>query len=116
MKNLLYVLTLSLSLFLSGSLSAQGQLLDDQRPEILLGMHPNPADHTVTFELNLQHAGEVHISIINLTGRQIRSFNTNYGSGVRTVDIDLEDAREGIYLARIEVAGEHLTKRLIVRH
>ena len=86
----------------------------------LLPPRPNPARGNVTFAFVLPRAGEVLVEIFDVRGARVRRLATDaLTAGSRQLPWDGRDAggravRPGIYVVKLEAAGEHRTQRLVV--
>ncbi|MBP1630806.1 MAG: hypothetical protein H6Q15_1699 [Bacteroidetes bacterium] len=81
--------------------------------KISLSIIPNPAKSQTTINID-NIFGEVNISIYNIHGVIVKTFNeTTNGSLNKT--IDLESFEEGVYFVRIENKGAIKTEKLIIK-
>jgi hypothetical protein len=91
--------------------------LERTREEILSAeIYPNPSREYVNIKLNLPEDGQVHISLIDLQGKQNTIITTHQklDAGVQTLVIDTHDLSAGLYAVRIEYGNQKLYKRLVV--
>ena len=84
--------------------------------------YPNPVNAAVTgtrIAFHLPSGGRVHLDIYDVGGRRVRALvNAHYDAGARSAYWDgRNDAGQavasGVYLYRLEVAGQVLSKRLV---
>jgi hypothetical protein len=79
---------------------------------------PNPASSVVTLRFALPHAASVSLAIFDPAGRRIREVASGVASqGEHAFTWDLRDesgraAGAGVYLARLEVQGRVVTRKL----
>ncbi|MBN1597238.1 MAG: T9SS type A sorting domain-containing protein [Bacteroidales bacterium] len=79
-------------------------------------LYPNPANHSVTIEFNLDVEVKGSISIVNITGARLKTLvpNTTFISGRNSYQMDLSGITPGIYLISINTDKGFKTQRLIV--
>jgi hypothetical protein len=81
---------------------------------------PNPARHLARFSFALPRAGRARVEILDVQGRRVRLLADSemaagrYEHGWDLRDRDDRPVTPGIYLARIAIGGESLTRRLVV--
>jgi hypothetical protein len=78
---------------------------------------PNPGRDHVTFLFNLPESGEVTITLYDLAGWRAAKLSANLPAGEQALVWNCAQAAPGIYIARINVAGQdaHTLKIAIVR-
>ncbi len=75
--------------------------------------NPNPFNAATTVTYRLNDAGNVNLSIYNLSGRKVASLENGYkGVGVHSVYWDASNHSSGIYFYRLEVGESVITKRM----
>jgi hypothetical protein len=80
-----------------------------------LGIYPNPASNSATLEFELKGGADVRVSIIDLPGRVLATFNhNNLSNGKNSVNLDLSSIPAGTYLAAVTADGNFTTSRLFV--
>jgi predicted esterase len=81
-----------------------------------LHVFPNPASHTVTFQLDYVNAGEAKMEIYNVSGKEVFKNVTVLHSGTNLITWDIQNSHvsKGIYLYKINVAGKVYDGKLIV--
>jgi hypothetical protein len=86
----------------------------------LLPPRPNPAPGSATFAFVLPRAGEARVGIFDVRGARVRWLDAGVlTAGSHSLAWDGRDGggravRPGIYVVKIEAAGEHRTQRLVV--
>ena len=77
--------------------------------------YPNPARSSISFPITLDGAGNVNITVFDITGRAVNSLEASeLGSGSHALMWDVTEAPRGIYMARITSPGGSVTTRRIV--
>ena len=73
--------------------------------EILNSMsyYPNPVKDNLTLAFTLVKQAMVDISILNITGQEIKKYNYSLSEGSNKMTMDLNDLSSGIYFVRINV-------------
>lgn len=72
---------------------------------------PNPAQSSLTFELDLIAPGEVQIVLYDLTGRQVFQKNMGYwSSGPQSFMIDISHLRSNFYWLELRSGGQPLNR------
>lgn len=79
---------------------------------------PNPTDNVVSFSLNLEeNAKQVNIGLYSTTGQLVKSMNLgslNAGNQ-ENFNIDVSDLAAGMYIFNLDVDGQKISDRLMVR-
>ncbi len=112
-----------------GNVSAPATLLPtgtlgvDDTPAYALAFappSPNPACGRATFAFTLPAAGPVRLALFDAAGRCVRVIaDGEQGAGEHRIEVELRDAAggalpAGLFLARLEAAGERRVRRLAV--
>lgn len=79
--------------------------------ELLL--YPNPAKDQSHLKLNMNAAGDVTLSIFEITGKLVQQGKYNLSEGVNTIDMDTNTLAKGMYLVTINSGNAKKTVRLI---
>ncbi len=91
--------------------------LDADRPvndtDLLLSVFPNPATTSLGFSLSGEEQGVVQLNVLDLTGRMIdEQFHEKKGDQLE-VGVSVGQLASGMYVLRIQLGDEVLTKRFI---
>jgi hypothetical protein len=81
-----------------------------------VSLFPNPANDKVSVQFLAAQAGQAGIQLMDLTGKVVRTHSATAGEGENTMGIQIGDLAAGLYLVRIELNGEVITRRLDVAH
>jgi len=83
-----------------------------EREDLIKSIYPNPAQNQVNIDLNMDQNENVEISIINMLGQTL--INKQFGniSGANTLNIELNDLSQGIYLVKVKIGDKVYTKPL----
>lgn len=81
-----------------------------------LNVYPNPANSNVTIEFSLPQETSGSISLVNISGVQIKSLvsQRNLNSGLNSYEANLSDVSPGVYLIIIITPDGFKTQRIIV--
>jgi len=77
-------------------------------------LSPNPARDLTTIYLPLETAGDVTVSVLDLSGRLMKNNVYNSNSGNVSFNIITADLNAGIYIVRVDTPDGVATKRLAV--
>jgi hypothetical protein len=87
----------------------------DELTEVLDGfkLFPNPTQNIFKVEMRMLQAEAVHFQLFDLMGRVIeqKAFSPQFGQISHTFDLSQQAA--GIYLLRMNIAGEQVTRRIV---
>ncbi|MDW7691179.1 carbohydrate-binding protein [Flammeovirgaceae bacterium SG7u.111] len=89
------------------------------RPEEIFSgilLYPNPMDNKASLELAMPQAGVVGLKVISLTGRILHSELRELPQGRQVLGLDMPGLSDGIYIMNINVDGEQMNLRFVVRH
>jgi hypothetical protein len=76
---------------------------------------PNPADNSVSVAFSLPEAQRVSLSVYDLAGRRVATLSEGeLPAGRHAVSWDCAGEASGVYLLRLETAGEALSRRVVV--
>ncbi|MEL7220346.1 MAG: T9SS type A sorting domain-containing protein, partial [Bacteroidota bacterium] len=78
-----------------------------------LNIFPNPADHQVFIQLELEQAKQVVLDVFSVTGQRLVSFEAGQITQ-RQYELNTSEFQAGIYLARFTIDGEVVTKRFTI--
>jgi hypothetical protein len=116
------LLLLIISLQLGMLISAQAH---DQKPQqsqsiaektrIQFNIFPNPTQGDVSLTLNLQKAGTVKITVIDMIGRSISEQKESYTVGSHRIDFSLSGQKAGIYFVEVDSPDGKNSKKLILK-
>ncbi|MCD4733031.1 T9SS type A sorting domain-containing protein [bacterium] len=77
--------------------------------------YPNPASDVLTISYELIQAEVVELNIYDLSGRLVETLvSGEQTAGRHSVSWDSSTAATGVYLIRLEAAGEAITKRAVI--
>ena len=80
--------------------------VDDQLSyEILnsLSFYPNPVKDDLTIDFTLVKQANIDVSVLNITGQEIKKYNYSLSEGANKIAMDLNELNSGIYFVRINV-------------
>jgi hypothetical protein len=77
--------------------------------------YPNPFNPTTTISYSIPVAGAVHVTVFDLTGRQVAEPVSGYQArGSYVIGFDGSALPSGIYFCRVDVAGLSFTNRMLL--
>jgi hypothetical protein len=77
-------------------------------------IYPNPASNSAFLEIELQNSSSIKITIVNITGQAVKTFERKAEAGNNTIVIDLNGLSKGIYLVNINAENSTGTKKLVI--
>jgi hypothetical protein len=78
--------------------------------------YPNPFSNKTTVGYNLKNSGEVSYSVVDLSGKSIVEVNEGVvAAGGHEITIDRSNMSAGMYYLNMNIAGENVTRKLIVK-
>jgi hypothetical protein len=105
-------LTDTLSPDTSSTTSQPLRLVPDQ---IASEVYPNPFNSTALISYSVPRAGEVKVSIFDITGRLVRLLEDRMEeAGEHQVTWNAEGMASGIYFAKLQTAGQSVTRKTVL--
>ncbi len=81
----------------------------------LMGNYPNPFNPTTTIRYNLPQDGKVTITVYNVRGQRVVTLlSTKQTAGEHELTWNAQDQASGVYLLRLEAAGQTRTSKLLL--
>jgi hypothetical protein len=81
----------------------------------LNAVYPNPTNGAAMIAYNLPNSGEVRITLIDQTGRQISELvNGKQSAGIHTYSLNANSLPSGIYFVRMTVISETQTRKFVI--
>ena len=90
---------------------------NNQTPEdyFLAQNYPNPFNPATKIDLSVPKAGNVKLSVYDITGKEITILRNGYlNSGVYTIEFNAGNLSSGVHFYRIEAGNFVSTKRMIL--
>jgi len=82
-----------------------------------MSLFPNPAHTSTKLGYALQETGNVHISLLDITGKEIKTvFDGIQAVGVHEQQIETAELNTGIYYCRLYANGAIRTEKVVVLH
>ena len=79
--------------------------------------YPNPATRELFVDLTAEEPGTITVSLVSLHGRVVKSQRfAELPAGAKSITLELEDVSNGLYLLRVEHAGQVRSKTISVLH
>ncbi|MDD5570273.1 MAG: T9SS type A sorting domain-containing protein [Bacteroidales bacterium] len=76
-------------------------------------LYPNPANDYTNISYSLSKPAIINISVINLMGQKVISFNYSGASGINQMKLNTSDIAKGIYIVKIEAEEKVFTQKLV---
>ena len=75
--------------------------------------YPNPVKDFVIIDLQSDKSGDVHVSLINILGTEVKKWDNFYvNPGDQKLKIDLSQFKSGVYILRMTKEGQTRTQVL----
>ncbi|MDG1333447.1 MAG: S8 family serine peptidase [Crocinitomicaceae bacterium] len=78
-------------------------------------LYPNPTDGEINVEFNLNTGGITELSILDITGKQLKSFHVEANAGNNLAFIDVNELSSGVYFLNIKVDGVSQQLRFVIQ-
>ena len=94
--------------------SAEEQPEDLPNKVSLLQNYPNPFNPSTTIQFQLNKAQQISLKVYDITGRLVSELisSQTYSAGLHTIPFYAKNLSSGIYIYKLEVAGEVFIKKL----
>ena len=76
---------------------------------------PNPTQGETMIPYVMNSPTDIKVSVFSLLGQQLINFNQNSEVGVNYIKFDVTGWTPGMYIVVIEVDGEQVTRKVVVR-
>jgi hypothetical protein len=96
----------------------EGTPILEDRPDLPTTMeleqnYPNPFNPATTITYSLPNDGPVRLTVTDINGRVVRNLvDTRQSAGTYRVTVDMLGLSSGVYLYRLDVAGQSITKSM----
>lgn len=70
---------------------------------IQLSAFPNPTNGLFELNLSSRQAGTVQVVVLDMQGRVLKQQNANLGLGLNTLQLDVQDAANGVYMVQVRL-------------
>ncbi len=99
---------LNVALAFSGDAAAENEFT-------LYNNKPNPFKEETTISFDLPEAGNARLTIFDISGRVVKSFNKEFGAGYNEIQVDKATLKgSGIYFYQLETATNTAKKKMIL--
>ncbi|MCE9539865.1 MAG: T9SS type A sorting domain-containing protein, partial [Bacteroidetes bacterium] len=79
-----------------------------------VNLYPNPATNSVNLLFNLSNAEKVNVRIYNVVGQELSNFEKELQEVNYSLNIKLENYKQGVYFVKSTIKGKLVTKKLVV--
>lgn len=102
----------------NGAVPITTTAVTSRTPVLRVGdVFPNPFSSSASFELELAERERVHVEIFDVAGRAVRAMSLAGSTHRVTLDGRNDDGRplpSGVYFCRVRVAGETITRKMVI--
>ncbi|RMG60117.1 MAG: T9SS C-terminal target domain-containing protein, partial [Bacteroidetes bacterium] len=99
---------------ISAEISVIGVSIDDLLSAGSLSLYPNPTSGSFVLQLDLLRSAELRVEVVNLQGQRVHLSNFGQTVGSFSHAFDMPGLAEGIYLVKIQLDNEMVTRKLQV--
>lgn len=78
-----------------------------------LAMYPNPSKDVVTISAALVEASDISVDVYTINGQLVNTYNKQNVLNAN-IEMNFANEAEGVYVAKITIAGNSLTKRIVI--
>lgn len=82
---------------------------------INLVIYPNPVEDNLSIRFDMPQDEFVSVDVLDMTGRKVASLYNGNASGHQLLDYDTQQLTAGVYMVSIKLAGQQITKRVVVK-
>lgn len=80
-----------------------------------VNMYPNPAKNQLNINYSLTSAGDVHVGVYDLLGREVLSANAlNQQVGNQTLQLNTTALQNGVYLVKLQAGDQTITRKVVI--
>jgi hypothetical protein len=76
---------------------------------------PNPTNGMTQIPYVMNAPSDIKVSVYSLLGQQLLGFDQSSETGINYIDFDVTGWTAGMYIVNIEVNGEQVTRKVVVR-
>lgn len=77
-------------------------------------IYPNPANDNVTITFGMQKPETVVVSLYDITGKLIQTFNNQANAGANQLTLNVSQLNSGIYFVNATVGDQRISQKLVV--
>ena len=83
--------------------------------EFSYSVYPNPTNGQFQVELDMIQAGQAHLRMVDIYGKQVSERTINLETGTNSIAYEILGLAPGVYILNIEVSGQAMkTQRMII--
>lgn len=80
-----------------------------------ISIHPNPITNNANIEFSLNGSTDVNITVFDILGKNITNlFEGEMSSGPHNIQMDVNELNNGVYIVKIQMNNEVVTKKIMV--
>jgi hypothetical protein len=80
-----------------------------------LNLYPNPVTDELNIDLNTKSAEQIHISLMDITGRQVAVLADNKSNGAQHIKYNTSGLTKGLYMVRVQAGSETTTRKVQIQ-
>ncbi len=88
--------------------------LEDQIERQSFALYPNPAKGSVNLSFESDASGEVQVNVANMIGQSLLLKSAEVRRGENTIQLDIRNLSEGIYLVTLGSGENKITQKLVI--
>ena len=86
--------------------------VEEQPNNFMFNVYPNPSYNSATISLNLEKSEKVNVSVVNMLGAEVYSYDDKLVQGMHYIPLDGSTLSEGIYNVRVEIGEVVMNRKL----
>ncbi|MEX1192399.1 MAG: S8 family serine peptidase [Brumimicrobium sp.] len=88
--------------------------VDEENLEEGINIYPNPSDDQITIDYNLSENTDVHLEILDATGRKIATHEMqNQSVGKQSLTVSVSHLSNGIYICNLNIGNDQISRKII---
>ncbi|MGB0930069.1 MAG: T9SS type A sorting domain-containing protein [Chitinophagales bacterium] len=86
-----------------------------ERTLLIERIYPVPSEKQVNIHFQAPTSGSLQLEVLNIHGQSIYQTTSSIQSGLNELSLDVNQWTEGVYILQMEMAGEQMTTKIVVR-
>lgn len=89
---------------------------DEMENVTSVSVFPNPANSDLNFKVFLPEAEEVHIELMDITGRAVYTLHRDFKAGNNNFNMEMNSYPDGIYFIKFSSESLHHSEKVVIMH